>query len=50
MTECERIVEQGFLPSSFFEEEIRCDYKVTHEMKKVWAIYLELYSGIKGIM
>lgn len=49
MTECERIVEQGFLPSSFFEEEIRCDYKVTHEMKKVWAIYLELYSVLKEL-
>ena len=41
MTECERIIEQGILPASFFEEEVRCDFLVTKEMKKIWAIALD---------
>ena len=43
MTECERIIEQGILPKSFFEEEVRCDFLVTKERKKIWAIELDLY-------
>lgn len=30
------------LPESFLEEEERCCYIVTHEMKKVWAVELDL--------
>lgn len=43
MTECERIIEQGILPASFFEEEERCDFLVTKERKKIWGIELDLY-------
>ena len=43
MTECERIIEQGILPKSFFEEEVRCDFLVTEKRKKVWAIEIELF-------
>lgn len=42
MTECERIVEQGKLPQSFFNQEIRCDFLVTTERKKIWAIEIDL--------
>lgn len=31
-------------PNSFFDEEIRCDYTVSKEMKKVWAVILDLLS------
>ena len=43
MTECERIIEQGILPESFFEEEVRCDFLVTQKRKKIWAIELDIY-------
>ena len=43
MTECERIIEQGILPESFFEEEMRCDFLVTKERKKIWAIEIDLF-------
>lgn len=43
MTECERIIEQGILPACFFEEEERCDFLVTNERKKIWAIEIDLY-------
>lgn len=42
MTECERIIEQGILPKSFFEEEMRCDFLVTEKRKKIWAIQIDL--------
>ena len=42
MTECERIIEQGILPKSFFEEDTICDYFVTKEQKKIWAVEIDL--------
>lgn len=42
MTECDRIIEQGVLPASFFNEECICDYIVTKERKKIWAIGIDL--------
>lgn len=42
MTECERIIAEGILPESFFEEEVRCDYLVTKKRKKLWAVELDL--------
>lgn len=42
MTECERIIKQGILPESFFNEEIRCDFTVDIKRKKIWAIELDL--------
>lgn len=42
MTECERIIKEGILPESFFEEEVRCDFLVTKERKKIWAVELDL--------
>lgn len=31
-------------PANFFDEEIRCGYKVTNEMKKVWAVELDMLA------
>ena len=42
MTEVERIIKDGILPESFFEEELRCDFLVTKERKKVWAVLIDL--------
>lgn len=42
MTECERIIQQGILPESFFVEEERCGFLVTEKRKKVWAVLLDL--------
>ncbi len=32
------------LPEGFLDEEVRCGYTVTREMKKVWAVELDLLS------
>lgn len=32
------------LPDGFLNEEVRCDYLVTHEMKKAWAVMLDLLA------
>ena len=41
MTECERIIKEGILPKSFFDEEVRCDFLVTEKRKKIWAIEID---------
>ena len=41
MTEIERIKNKGL--DEFFKEEVRCGYKVSAEMKKLWAIQMDLY-------
>ena len=42
MTECERLIEEGFLPASFFQEEEMCGFIVSNVRKKIWAIELDL--------
>ena len=42
MTECERLIENGTFSHDFFKEEVRCDFLVTTERKKIWAIELDL--------
>lgn len=32
------------LPDSFFEEEVRCDYKIDKKTKKLWAVELDLLN------
>lgn len=34
------------LPDNFLDEEIRCDYLVSHEMKEVWAVELDLLAEL----
>lgn len=38
-----------YLDSSFYEEEVRSDYRVSSKMKKIWAVELELFSEPLGI-
>lgn len=42
MTETERIINNGILPESFFEPEVRNDFMVTEDRKKLWAVELDL--------
>ena len=42
MTEAQRIIKSGLLPSNFLDEEVRCEYLVTTQMKKIWAIELDI--------
>jgi lipopolysaccharide cholinephosphotransferase len=42
MTECERLIENGTFSPDFFKEEIRCDFQVTTERKKIWAVEIDL--------
>jgi lipopolysaccharide cholinephosphotransferase len=32
------------LPDGFLDEEVRCDYTVSHEMKELWAVELDLLA------
>lgn len=42
MTEIERILEKGVVTEDFLKEEIRNDFKVTVDRKKIWAVILDL--------
>lgn len=42
MTEIERIIRKGDIPESFLREEIRNDFLVTTERKKIWTVLLDL--------
>ena len=37
------------LPDSFFEEETRCEYTISPEMKKLWAILLDMLDQVMKI-
>jgi len=37
------------LPEGFFEEEVRCDHKVTKEMKEIWAVELDLLNELMRV-
>lgn len=49
MTECDRIIKEGILPASFFEEETICDFLVTTDRKKIWAISLDMLIQVDRI-
>lgn len=38
-----------FPPEVFLEEEVRCGYKITSEMKKVWAVQLDLLQELQRV-
>ena len=42
MTECERIIQTGFVSDEFLAEEVRDEYTVTETTKKVWLIEMDL--------
>lgn len=37
------------IPEGFLEEETRCDYVISKEMKAVWAVELDLYAELKRV-
>lgn len=37
------------IPEEFYREEVRCDYTISADMKKVWAAELEIYSVFKDV-
>lgn len=37
------------LPEHFLDEEVRCGYNVTHKMKKIWAIELDLLHELQRV-
>ena len=37
------------LPEHFLDEEVRCDYLVSHEMKEVWAVELDLLAELDRV-
>lgn len=37
------------LPEHFLEEEVRCEYTISTQMKKVWAVELDLLSEVNRI-
>ena len=37
------------LPEGFLDEEVRDGYKVSHEMKKVWAVELDLLAEFQRV-
>lgn len=49
MTECERLIANGTFTEDFFNEEVRCDFLVTTERKKIWAIQLDLYRQFQNV-
>lgn len=42
MTECERIINEGILPESFFLPETKNDFLIDVNRKKIWAILIDL--------
>lgn len=49
MTECERIVQSGIVPEDYFKEEIRNDFLVTTERKKLFAVLLDILLKIDSV-
>ena len=44
MTEIERIIQKGVMAEEYLKEEIRNDFLVTTQRKKVWAVILDLIN------
>lgn len=49
MTECERFIKEGLFTPDFFKPEVRCDFLVTTERKKLWAIQMDLYLKLAQV-
>ena len=37
------------IPKEFYKEEVRNDYKISPEMKKVWSVELDLFYQLDTI-
>lgn len=49
MTEYERIIKEGILPTDYFKEEVKCDFIVTTERKKLFAVLLDILLKIDSV-
>lgn len=49
MTEVERIQTEGWIPKEFWVAETRCGYYVSENMKKTWAIEMDLYRELQRV-
>lgn len=49
MLESLRILEKGIVDRDFYKEETLCDYKVSQELKILWAIELDLLAEFKRV-
>ena len=49
MTECERLIKEGKLSEEFLKEETRNDYLISSEMKKVWAVSIDLLQKLLAV-
>lgn len=49
MTECERILTEHVVPEDYFKEEVRCGFKVTTEIKKIWAVNIDLMKEFQRV-
>ena len=49
MTEIERLLSHGFITEDFLKEESRCDYFISSNMKKTWAIQMDIFCSLFNI-
>ena len=43
MTEIERIIKKGVISEDFLKEEVKCDFHITADRKKLWTVLLDLF-------
>lgn len=49
MTEIERIIKKGVISEDFLKEEVRNDFLVSSERKKLWTVILDLFIEFKKV-
>ncbi len=49
MTEVEKLYKEAWIPETFWNEETICGYTVSEDMKKVWAIEMDLYKEFEKV-
>ena len=49
MKETEKLVNEGFVTPDFFNQEVRSDYLVSSDIKKMWAIQMDLSRQLINI-
>lgn len=49
MGEIERLVKEGKIPEKFLINEVKCNFSVTIERKKIWAIQIDLMQKVDEI-
>ncbi len=49
MKEVERIINKGIIPESFLEEEVRNEFLVTTDRKKLWTVILDLFIEFEKV-